>query len=222
MDTPLFLNPYVIKYILVGNHGIGKSTLAHMYDKNHYDPYIISTIGIDFVCKDIYLTSNPQQKIKTQVWDTAGTERYLSIVRQYLRNANVAIIMFAIDDRSSWYAVDSWYENIMSTSRTIGYPLIVLVATKSDKMKDAEVTYEEIKKKADGWRCKFYIINNTTSASPNIVHNIFTTAAQDFHDKIIESCDRGLPIPKDIIDEGLSDAEIVSLYKRNMTCCNIL
>ena len=67
---------YIFKTLLIGDSGVGKSSLMHRFvDENFHDTFI-PTIGVDFKIKTFYENS---KKIKMQIWDTAGQERFQTI-----------------------------------------------------------------------------------------------------------------------------------------------
>ena len=64
---------YLIKLIVVGESGVGKSTLLSMFCDNNYTDAYVSTIGVDFKIKHLKIKD---KKVKLQIWDTAGQEKF--------------------------------------------------------------------------------------------------------------------------------------------------
>jgi small GTP-binding protein len=92
-------NLYLIKLIVIGNSGVGKSSLSEYYIlKKPASPINSPTIGVEFYTKIV----NINKKLKLQIWDTAGQEKYRSITRAYFRDAYGAIICFSITDKQSY------------------------------------------------------------------------------------------------------------------------
>lgn len=73
---------YMFKYILIGDTSVGKSCLMLQFVDQKFKAYIDPTIGVEFGSKTIDLDDN---KIKLQIWDTAGQENFRSITRSYFR-----------------------------------------------------------------------------------------------------------------------------------------
>jgi len=77
---------YLVKIVVAGNSGSGKSSLLQQYTEKHFSPEFVSTIGVDFRFKTHFLRDGKRAKL--QVWDTAGQERFRTIVASYWRSAN--------------------------------------------------------------------------------------------------------------------------------------
>jgi Ras-related protein Rab-8A len=73
---------YLIKLLLIGDSGVGKSCLLLRYSDDSFTSSFITTIGIDFKIKSILIG---ESKIKLQIWDTAGQERFRTITTAYYR-----------------------------------------------------------------------------------------------------------------------------------------
>jgi len=74
---------YLIKFLALGDSGVGKTTFLYQYTDNQFNPKFISTVGIDFREKRVVYKStvnNRSHRIHLQLWDTAGQERF----RRYL------------------------------------------------------------------------------------------------------------------------------------------
>ena len=105
-------NPYTVKCVLLGNQGVGKSTMLGILTTGRFDHAIVSTIAIDFAIKKITLPDYNNHQIKLQIWDTAGQEKFKSIVRSYLRDVYVAFLVFDITDRDSWDSLEEWKKEL--------------------------------------------------------------------------------------------------------------
>lgn len=121
---------YQFQYILVGEKGVGKSSLLENFANNKFQEQTQSTVGIDFHTKTATIDSH---NFKLQLWDTAGQERFRAVVRPYFRNAAGAILVFDITNKSSFTALAELMEEVRENSRQ-GFPYFVLVGNKSDSM----------------------------------------------------------------------------------------
>lgn len=81
----------MIKIIIVGDSGVGKTNLLKRYTKNDFDSGTRATIGVDFSATE-YEYKN--RIIKIQFWDTAGQEKYRAIAESYFRQAHGALVVF--------------------------------------------------------------------------------------------------------------------------------
>lgn len=211
-------NPYVIKCILLGDRGIGKSTMLNVLSTGTFDPRLHSTIGIDFISKTISLPDYNNHKIKLQIWDTAGQEKFKSIIISYLRDVYIAFLIFDLTDRDSWNNILEWKEELESSNnRYEGLPHIVLIGTKSD-LRHPVVSPEEIRARAKEWGCKSYTISSKQNNSHSIIYRIFTIAAEDLHQLIIHKHINGKEVPYGIYKEtGVSRLDT----PKDNLCCNI-
>ncbi len=81
----------MVKVILVGDSGVGKTNLLRRYTKDDFDSDMRATIGVDFSAME-YEYQN--RIVKIQFWDTAGQEKYRAIAESYFRNAHGAVVVF--------------------------------------------------------------------------------------------------------------------------------
>ena len=190
-------NPYAVRCILMGDHGVGKSTLAQVFATGKFNPDIISTIGVSFVAKDLTIP-NSDQMVKFQLWDTAGTERFKSIIRSYLRDAYIVIIYFDITNRQSWNNIENWHNDVIKEKRYESIPQFVLVGTKSD-LRDHAVTHQEIKARAKEWGCDHYVISSKQKNSYSMIHRIFVKAAEKVHQTFKTNIENGVGVPSMIL-----------------------
>ena len=80
-----------LKVCLLGPACVGKTCLLQTYVKGEIVSDIASTIGIDFVCKSVYINNKP---IKVEFWDTAGAERFQNLIPSYVRDSHVVCLIF--------------------------------------------------------------------------------------------------------------------------------
>ncbi len=93
---------YLQKIIIIGDSGVGKSNLLLRYSEGKFVDNYMMTIGINYVFKIIAIDG---VKIKLQIWDTAGQDKYKTITQNYYRNSQGVLIVFAIDSRDSFNSV---------------------------------------------------------------------------------------------------------------------
>lgn len=100
-----------IKLLLLGDSGVGKTSLMMRYTDQTFSSTFVSTVGIDFKYKVITIdTPNSARPatIRLELWDTAGQERFKSITTSYLRGAQGILVCYDITDRKTFQRVDSW------------------------------------------------------------------------------------------------------------------
>lgn len=105
----------------------------------------LTTIGIDFKIKTIEIEN---KKIRLQIWDTAGQERFKTITQTYYKGAMGIIMVYSINDRASFNALENWMRQIKTHAAE--NVIKVLIANKSD-CPDRQVSYDEGKKMAESF-----------------------------------------------------------------------
>merc|ERR1712196_667588 len=104
-------SPYdlLIKLLLIGDSGVGKSCLLCRYSDDVFNSSFITTIGIDFKIRTIDLDG---LKIKLQIWDTAGQERFRTITQTYYRGAGGIFLVYDTTNKDSFSNIENWISNI--------------------------------------------------------------------------------------------------------------
>ena len=90
---------YLLKYIIIGDSSVGKSCLMQSFLEQSIRSKHEPTVGVEFGAKVIEVNG---EKVKLQIWDTAGSENYRSITRSYYRAAAAAILVYDITRRQSF------------------------------------------------------------------------------------------------------------------------
>jgi len=129
---------YLIKFLALGDSGVGKTSLLNHYAEGVFNPKFISTIGVDFKEKRIVhkppteaVSSKRSQRVHLQLWDTAGQERFRSLTTAFYRDAMGFILVFDLTKESSFLNVRSWVQQLQIHSYCED-PDIVLCGNKSD------------------------------------------------------------------------------------------
>ena len=129
---------YIFKLILIGNSGVGKSSILNRYMNKAFEESYKCTIGVDFLMKSIEING---KTVKLQLWDTAGQEKYKSMVASYYRGANVALVVFDITNHESFDSLPLWIENYYKNGPD--QKNIILIGNKKDMIEERQVTQEE-------------------------------------------------------------------------------
>ncbi|KAK3987079.1 hypothetical protein QBC44DRAFT_352046 [Cladorrhinum sp. PSN332] len=122
---------YLAKIILLGPSGTGKSCLLHRFVKSEWRVLSSQTIGVEFASKIIKVGTGARRKrIKLQLWDTAGTERFRSVSRSYYRGAAGAILVYDVTSHNSFNMLSPF----LNDARALASPnlSLLLVGNKLD------------------------------------------------------------------------------------------
>ena len=126
------------KIIIVGNSGVGKTSITNNAVKNVFFESYKATIGMEIF--SLFVKVN-HKIIKLQIWDTCGQEIYRSLITNFYRNSSLAIIVYSIDKKNSFKDIELWLKELrLYSSPDIK---VILIGNKSDLKDKREVTYEE-------------------------------------------------------------------------------
>lgn len=131
----------LLKVLIVGDAGVGKSAFLMRFVDNVYSDYYVSTIGIDFKVRSLFLDG---KTIKLQLWDTAGQERFQSVTRSFFRGADAVIIAYDVGRRESFNNMKKWLEHVEEGTRAgIAKMLIGNKNDLSDDLREVSITEGE-------------------------------------------------------------------------------
>ena len=88
------------KVLLLGGNAVGKTWICHQLVGQYFDHSTSLTIGVDFFVHNIKLQDETTVKLK--IWDTAGQEAFLSIVKSYYQQADGIIMIYDITNKDSF------------------------------------------------------------------------------------------------------------------------
>ena len=156
----------IYKLLLLGDSAVGKSCLLLRYCDEKFQDIHLATIGLDFRLKTIYLENN--KKIKVQIWDTAGQDRFLAITKNYYRGANGILLVFDVTNSSSFEHIKNWIEQIKDEASD--KIIIYLLGNKIDCIDNRVIKKEEGKKLSEEFGLKYY---ETSAKNNENVENAF-------------------------------------------------
>jgi Ras-related protein Rab-22 len=139
----------VIKVVVVGESGVGKSSLALRFVENDFSYYTESTIGATYLSKTLEVNSGllSPRNVTFKIWDTSGQEKFQSLVPLYYRGAGAAIIVFDISRPETMHSLKRWVDEL----RQVGPPdmILILCGNKSDLSQDRRISNQEANQYAE-------------------------------------------------------------------------
>merc|ERR1712137_333447 len=170
-------NKALLKIVLLGDSGVGKTSLMDRYVNKNFTTQYKATIGADFLTKEVEVDNNT---VTLQIWDTAGQERFQSLGNSFYRGADCCILVFDISIHKTFDHLENWKNEFLvqaNITDQFNYPFIV-IGNKCDlEIRDIS------KKKAEDW-CRSQQTNEKipyfeTSAKDSIeVDSAFHAAAR--------------------------------------------
>lgn len=156
---------YSLKILILGETGVGKSSILSRFSNDTFTQSHSMTIGIDFKIKTININD---VLYKLQIWDTAGQERFRSITRSYYAHSMGIVLVYDVCDIDTFNNIRYW---ILDIQEKIDHPIIkILVANKCDEIVHRQISANMGQDLADEFNMKYF----ETSAKSNLnINNIF-------------------------------------------------
>ena len=160
-------SPESVKVVLLGEAGVGKTSIIQQFAYHQFDPDCLSSISAQFISKTIDYKG--YGAIKFDIWDTAGQERYRSMARIFYKDAKVVIFVYDITNQMSFEGIkDYWHEQIKVNCENDA--ILALVANKNDLYDEQQVSDEEGQSFADNIDA---IFQSTSALSNNGIEKLF-------------------------------------------------
>ena len=119
---------YIIKTALVGDYGVGKTCIVSRFARNYFPTTDMSTLGVDFDSKVIEFK---EHSYKLQIWDTAGQEKFQAIIKNYIRDVNVCILVFDVNNMNTFQSLKKWLDHVNKISEKDDI-ILQIVGNKTD------------------------------------------------------------------------------------------
>lgn len=149
---------HLFKLLIIGDSGVGKSSLLIRFSDNTFSGSYITTIGVDFKIRTVVIRG---ERVKLQIWDTAGQERFRTITNTYYRGTHGVIVVYDVTNGESFANVKRWLQEIESNCDVVNK---VLVGNKNDDPYRKVVVTEDAQRFANQMDIQLY----ETSAKDNI------------------------------------------------------
>ena len=114
---------HIFKILLIGDAGVGKSSILLRFTDDAFEEHLASTIGVDFKVKTVTIGGST---VKLTIWDTAGQERFRTLTSSYYRGCHGVILTYDVNDRQTFTNLKQWLEEVdmYSTSQSSAKMLV--------------------------------------------------------------------------------------------------
>ena len=146
------------KIIFLGDQGTGKSCILNRFVEDKFDDNYQATIGLDFQSKNVKIDN---QDVHLLLYDTAGQEKFRSLIPMYTRDANIIILVYDITRKESFNHIPDWINGL--TNVNFDNVIFALVGNKIDLDDKREVSKEEGIKLAEEKKCIFEEVSAKTA-----------------------------------------------------------
>ena len=181
------------KLILLGDSGVGKTSLVHRVKEGRFSDKPEATIGVSFCPHSVRLPAG-RGTVLLHLWDTAGQEKYHAFTRSYFRGAAAAIVAYDITNRESYTGAQRWAAELTRECGGGAAPVVALVGSKSDL---ADTSRAVCRDEAEGAAAAQGMLFAEVSAKDGAgVDELFRTVAALIADRqgAARAVDRGLTL----------------------------
>ena len=172
----------VLPLMLLGDGEVGKTSLILRLTGNEFNDSQLTTVGKESYVQQVNLHGHD---LKMKIWDTAGQERFKSMSVQVIKTSDAVILVYAINNKNSFNALDTWLGKLSEAS-DISRKKIILIGNKADlDNNERQISYEEGKEYADTKGFHFY--ETSAKTGQNIIeafNDIFEQLFKAFEDEI--------------------------------------
>ena len=145
----------ICKVVILGAAGVGKTSILNKYMYDNFPREYEVTVGIDFFTKKVQFENST---IALQMWDTAGQEKYQSLIPSYIRDTSVSIIVYSVDEPKSFSVAKQWIDRVKQQNGEDS--VFLLVGNKIDL--EDKVSQDDVKKYADASKMKSILVSAKT------------------------------------------------------------
>ena len=168
-------------FVIIGCSNVGKTEILNSYvNKNYvFENDTKTTIGISYV----KIKKKYDNFVNFQIWDTAGEERYRSIIKNYFKKSKGALIVYYITNEQSFNQLDYWFDELKSQTDAE----ILLVGNKLDLSGERKIAYNAGKDKAKLYNASFFEVSAKKRENINEVFDtLFEKVYQNYKNEFID------------------------------------
>lgn len=157
------------KVVLVGESGVGKTSILAQFLNQEFHLYQESTSGAKFSTKSIKY-EDINKELKFEIWDTAGQEKFRALTKLFYKDASVVVFVYDITRRDSFDEIKKyWFNQIKHNS--VSNIVMAIAANKSDLYENEKVDEKEGREYADSINAKFIM---TSAKNESSITTLFT------------------------------------------------
>ena len=171
--------------MLLGDSGVGKSSIAQRYCRNSFNDNYDVTIGGAYLQQTVNIEGTI---VKMHIWDTGGSDRFRSLVSLYYRDAVAAVICYDLMNKQSFESVSYW-ANEMQQKNNVENFIITLAGNKADLPQDQwQITEDMVDTLKQKLNLGSDVISTKTSAKTGVgVRDLFTAIAHQIVKQKLEN-----------------------------------
>ena len=145
------------KLIFLGDQYVGKSSILNRFYQDKFEQDYQATIGLDFHSKNVNINGTP---VRLLLYDTAGQEKFKSLIPMYIRDANIILVVYDITNKDSFVHTEHWVNETKDLKREDA--IFVLVGNKIDLEENRIIQSKEAEDFANEKGFLFYEVSAKT------------------------------------------------------------
>jgi Ras-related protein Rab-6A len=153
------------KIIFLGDQYVGKSSILNRFYQDKFEPDYQATIGLDFHSKNTEING---ESIRLLLYDTAGQEKFKSLIPMYIRDANIILVVYDITVKESFIHTEHWVNETKDLRREDA--IFALIGNKTDLEDKRQVTSKEAEDFANE---KGFIFHEVSAKTGDGVEDLF-------------------------------------------------
>ena len=157
------------KIIFCGDAGVGKTSIINSIRGQKFSEEYEPSIGVDFFSKTVRYNN---RLIKLQIWDSAGQEKFRSLIPNYIRGSALIFLIFDVSKKETYDHLNEWLKFITNIENG---GLIIIVGNKIDLKDSREVNTEEAEKYCKDKKYEYFEFSAKNGT--NIDNMLYTSLA---------------------------------------------
>ena len=199
------------KVVLIGNSGVGKTSIINQYITNVFNEEQLTTTGATYSTKKLLIESK-KKTISFEIWDTAGQEKYRSLTKMFYKDSSIVIMVYDITNEESFNDIKNyWFEEVINNINE--NVIMAIVGNKNDLIENEKVNEEEVKNFANEKGMHYAFIS---AKMKNGIDELFKDIGNKYYDSLkITDNDEEFNKNKKLSKKGLKNDKTVAKKK----CC---
>ena len=169
---------HLLKLLLIGDAGVGKSSILLRFTDDTFNEHLQSTIGVDFKVK---MMKKKSKTVKITIWDTAGQERFRTLTSSYYRGAHGIMLVYDVTRKHTLSQLQQWLDEVEQYCGSNSKEVVkLLVGNQKDMDADREISWQE----GAAWaRGRGMLFSETSAKTNDGITQVFDEVVQ----KILEN-----------------------------------
>lgn len=172
---------HLFKLVVIGDSGVGKSKLIWRYVNDEFYTSSHTTIGVELATKIVEVDG---RRVKVQVWDTAGQEKYRALTSNYYRGAVGVMLVYEVSNASTFSNIVNWLAE--ATRYHLNGVTLLLVANKTD-VAEREVASEVGETFAKKYGLEFIETSALNSSNVNAAFTVLLKKALQASQGVVQT-----------------------------------